>query len=411
MSDLLNRVRRRAGRELRELLPHHEHFRPSGVHASSQQLACQPTASVAYFGLVPAHRSYSHVPDDFYARASRHRGLHVKPHREEAVPEAFVVMLPRGRIYADNYNSVAVIAADNCLVGDVSFQYDGALWDLVAPEQNNIFRQRYFVPPRQIAGTVCSLLAGGGAAMGNYYHWLIDSLPRLHLVREAGLLDSVDFFLVYDKRKGFVCETLAALGIGPERILDIATYPHYQAQQLVATSPVRGRLTHTPEWAGHFLQSIFLPPPLVDRCFSPFVYLSRNDAPNRRVLNEAALEPMLAEYGFQTHVLTPYSQDERVALFAQARVVVSAVSAGLSNLVFCAPGTQVLELLPQTFVVPDYLELSTRLGLRHQYLVCPTPRQQKHRYAAQREDLMVPEAALRRRLDALMQPEPLVQGP
>jgi capsular polysaccharide biosynthesis protein len=179
----------------------------------------------------------------------------------------------------------------------------------------------------------------------------------------------------------------------------------------VATSPVRGRLTHTPEWAGQFLQSILLPPSPVGRRFSPFVYLSRNDAPNRRVLNEAALEPLLAEYGFQTHLLTPYSQDERVALFAQARVVVSAVSAGLSNLVFCAPGTRVLELLPQTFVVPDYLELSTRLGLRYQYLVCPTPRQQKRRYAAQREDLTVPEAALRCRLDALMQAELPVQGP
>ncbi|MBX0290434.1 glycosyltransferase family 61 protein [Hymenobacter sp. HSC-4F20] len=406
MHDVVLRARRKAGRLLREWIPQNLHYRPVGVHPSSRELAARPGGGVAYFGVVPAYTSQLHVPDDFYDKASVYEGLHDKPHRQEKVPAAFVVELIDGRVYADNFNSVAVIAADNRLVGDVSFQYDGARWDLTPPESNNIFRQRYFVAPRELPGTVCNLLSGGGAASGNYYHWLIDSLPRLHLVREAGLLDAVDYFLVYDKSKRFVQGTMAALGIGPERLVDVTENPHVRARCLLATPGVRGNLTHTPVWACDFLRSILLPPPAVNRTFSPYIYISRRDAPGRHILNEDALEAMLREYGFETHTLTPYSQDEKTALFAQAKVIVSSVGAGLANIVVSPRGAQLIELFPSSFVVADYLEFTSRLGMDHQYLVCETPNPSQTRTGAQRDHLIVDLEALRPLVETALQRQP-----
>lgn len=409
MHDVLLRVQRKAGRLLREWVPYNSRFRPTGVHASSRALAAQPGSGAAYFGVVPGYISHLAIPDDFYQHATVYQGLHGKPNRQEKVPPAFVVELLDGRVYADNFNSVAILAADGKLVGDVSFQYNGQQWNITPPQENNIFQQLYFQEPLDVPGTVCSLLSGGGAASGNYYHWLIDSLPRLHLVQAAGLLDAVDFFLVYDKSKRFVQDTMRALGIGPERLLDVTERQHVRARSLLATSSVRGNLTHTPNWACDFLRNILLPAPVVARQFSPYIYISRRDAPGRHILNEPAVEALLQEFGFESHVLTPYSQDEKTALFAQARIIVSSVGAGLANIVVSPVGAQLIELFPTSFVVADYLEVTSRLGIGHQYLVCETPNASTSRAGAQRDDLLVDLDALRALLKTAIkrQPQPL----
>jgi capsular polysaccharide biosynthesis protein len=226
-------------------------------------------------------------------------------------------------------------------------------------------------------------------------------------VREAGLLGQIDYFLVYDKTKRFVLDTLAPLGIGPGQLLDVTTHAHLRARRLVVPSAVRGDQTHTPPWAGDFLRNVLLPAPLPSPRHGRYLYISRRDAPGRHVRNEAALEALLGEYGFETHVLTPYSQAEKIALFAHARIIISPVGAGLANIVFCPPGAQLLELLPERFMVPDYLELAARLGLRHRFLVCTDPHLSTTRGAAQFDHVTVDLPALRQLVEEALQQEVL----
>ena len=388
---MLKRIQRRAGRLLRELLPFNLRYRPVGVHLSSEQLGGQPDSGAVYQEVVPAHTSRLDVAAEFYDLCVGYD----KPQRVELVVPAFVLTLANGRVYADNFDSVAVIAADGRLVGDASFQFAKKEWRLIQPEDNNIFRQRYFRRPVLVAGTVCSLLSGGGAGTGNYSHWLLDSLPRLHLVREAGLLDSIDYFLVYDRHNDFVREALSLLGVGPERLIDVETHRHLQADRLVVPSAVRGRGRHFPRWAFEFLRGAYLSAGRgVARSFSPLVYINRRDAAVRRVTNEAQVQALLQPVGFETYQLSALSFAEKVALFAQARVIVSPVGAGLANAGFCAPGTVLIELLPHHFVVPDFLEISSRLGLVHYPLVSASAGATANAYADRLEDLTVDIAAL-----------------
>ncbi|WP_078063053.1 glycosyltransferase family 61 protein [Solirubrum puertoriconensis] len=402
MHAVLSRVQRKAGRLLREWVPYHRQYRPVGVHASSAQLAQQAGSGATYYEIEPAHTSTLVLPIGFYECAADFSGLHGKPNTTEQLPTAFVVTLRNGRVYADNPNSVAIISHDNRLVGDVSFQYGGS-WDLTQPEHNNIFRQQWFLEPTRIEGTVCSLLSGGGAASGNYYHWLIDSLPRLHLLQEAGLLSSVDYFLVYNRNHGFVRESLAHLGIGPERIIDVETHRHVQATQLIATTSVRGSGNHVPQWAANYLRQAFLPADaaLASR-FGPLVYISRRDASVRQTRNEAEVEKLLHGYGFETHVLSPYSFAEKVALFAGARIIVSPVGAGLTNLVFCPNGSDLVELFPEHFVVADYLDLATKAGMHYHFQLSTLGATVKNRWEAWEEDLLIDVDALRAKVEPLV---------
>lgn len=397
---------RRAGRVLRELLPYQQHFRPRGVHARSQELASRPDSGVTYREVYPATESWLDLSADFYDALIAHN----KTARYEPVPAAFALAIENGRVYADNPLSVAVIGPDNHLLGDVSFQYRRTtkVRDF-RPEDNNIFRQRFFRTPLQVAGTVCSLLCGGGAADGNYWHWLIDSLPRLHLLRAAGLAESVDYYLVYDRRHPAVLETLSLLGIRPEQVLDVRTTPHVQAGRLLVTSPVRGRGDHTPRWACQFLHDAFVPmaQARVTRQFPPYVYINRRDTTARNVLNEPEVEAALAEYGIESFALTGMPFLEQVALFNRAKVVVAVHGAGLTNLVFSRPGTPMLEFFPESFVQSFFLELTQRLDLPYRHLVCPspTPAHSDHvdlLYA----HLTVPVDELRRQLACLPLPAP-----
>jgi hypothetical protein len=406
MQDLLTRAQRRTGRLLRDLVPHNEHLRPTGVHPTAHGLAARPGSGAHYVEVYPGYTSHLTVPDEFVSLAPAY---YDRIAEQEEVAPAFVLLLPNARINADNFGTIAVVADDNHLVGDVSLQFSAGNFAVAPPAENPIFRQRYFRTPGQVSGTVCSLLSGGGAAMGNYYHWLLDSLPRLHLVEEAGLWDEIDYFLIYSREQHFVMETLLALGIRNEQIIDLQTTTHLCAQRLLLTSPVRGTGRHAPRWAGEFMKDAFRPlAAAAARAtrFSPLVYVSRRDAAFRRVRNEAEVEALLAEYGFESYALTELSFREKAALFSGARAVVGPVGAGLVNIMFCAEGTSLIELLPRNLVVPDYLDLTARLGMPHYPIICALESASAQRATADRQDdLTVDLTALRQTVEmALRQP-------
>lgn len=67
--------------------------------------------------------------------------------------------------------------------------------------------------------------------------------------------------------------------------------------------------------------------------------------------------------------LEAVSMAEQIALYRQARVVVFQCGAALANLVFCKPGSTVIEVVPDD-LHPDYVEMGAKLcqGLALKYL-------------------------------------------
>jgi hypothetical protein len=406
MADFITRAQRRTGQLLRAMVPRNEHYRPTGLQPSARALAAAPDSGATYLEIYPAYTSHLTVPPEFVTLAPAY---YDRIAEREPVPPAFVLLLPDARLNVDSYCSLAIIDHANKLVGDVSLQFSPGNFAVAPPAENPIFKQRYFRPPIELSGTVCSLLSGGGAAVGNYYHWLLDSLPRLHLIEEAGLLGEIDYFLIYSREHYFAVEMLLAMGIRNEQILDVQSATHLRAERLVVTSPVRGTGRHAPRWAGTFLKDAFRP--LADEAansarFSPLVYVSRRDASFRRVRNEEEVEALLAKFGFESYALTELSFREKAALFSGARAVVGPVGAGLANILFCAEGTPLVELLPHNLVVPDYLDLTARLGMPHYPLICAREAESAHRATADRQDdLTVDLDALRHTVQlALGQP-------
>ena len=76
------------------------------------------------------------------------------------------------------------------------------------------------------------------------------------------------------------------------------------------------------------------------------VYVSRNDARLRRVLNEKKLMPKLKSLGFECVALAELPIARQVALFRQAEIVVAPHGAGLAHIAWCKPGTKIVEFFP-----------------------------------------------------------------
>jgi capsular polysaccharide biosynthesis protein len=101
------------------------------------------------------------------------------------------------------------------------------------------------------------------------------------------------------------------------------------------------------------------------------LYVSRSDAGKRRVTNEPALVERLARLGFEAVTLSDRSFEEQVELFRSAVSVVGPHGAGLTNLMFSAEGTVLVELQLDIDQRPHFDRLAQVVGLQYASVVCP----------------------------------------
>ncbi len=225
------------------------------------------------------------------------------------------------------------------------------------------------VGEEHLPGTSAALLVSGAA---NYFHWLLQALPMLSVLLERTGPDDVDRFLVPGPERPFVAETLDRAGIPADRRHPVvAPAPVLRCDRLVAATTLLNHLP-PPPWATGFVRGLFAD----ELAAAPaagegdLLYVRRGPGTRRRVLlDEDALVAALTAVGFRAVEMDGRSVAEQAAIFASARCVVAVHGAALANLVFCRPGTRVVELLPANAAVVLYSLLSSQLGLDHRAVV------------------------------------------
>lgn len=216
--------------------------------------------------------------------------------------------------------------------------------------------------PRRIDDVVVTLTTYWDS---NYFHWLFDVLPRLHLVERTNLKPR---WIYAPLRHAFQRDTLRALGYGPDMIIDAASVPHVTAPTLILPS-LPGTPGVMPEWACRFLRERLVSQTPPAPAAPQRIYISRAGARNRRIVNEPRLLELLQRYGFATVRLESMRFEDQVRVFSSARCIVAPHGAGLANLLFCERGASVLEILPATDVNVCYWLLSQQASLSYHYVL------------------------------------------
>jgi len=273
-----------------------------------------------------------------YVARSKSRYIPIDP-ASKGAPGTFVVILPYGRAAFD-YGEP--LTRDHMLLADVSprpWAHAYALSMVILPRRT------------RIRSNIAVVSTWG---YQNYYHWMIDMLPRFDLLRIANV--APDFFIV-NTGLPYQTETLNMLGVDPTKIIIPTTSTLIEADELIVPS-LTGVFGTPTLRSCEFLRRVFLR----DCRMAPskIIYISRRLAKDRRLTNESELLQRLTKYGVEVVELERISVTEQVNLFASAKLVIGPHGAGFTNIVFCQKGSSVIEFMPEFYFV-DYFEILANL--------------------------------------------------
>jgi capsular polysaccharide biosynthesis protein len=311
-------------------------------------------------------------------------------------PGDFVVGLKNGRLYCSDVSNIAPISQDGYVLEEVSFQWGDERID--PAKSNKVFKIRGFIRPRVYKAKVFSLLSGGGAKYF-IYHWMLETVPKMYLFQKSGELDSNSYFIVPNKQLRYQREFLQHFGIDDDHIIDEESIHHVQADWLYLTSHIK-YFDHHPRWSCDFLYDS-----MVRNSTRPHrrIFISRGDAHGKRVAeNEKQLEEMLRRYGFESLQLSQFSIYEQAEVFNSASIIVAVHGGGLSNLVFCQPGTEVIEIFPDQYVPHIYYDIADKRCLRYHYLLFPSTGKATDAIGGQEVGLVVDVARVESKVMSLL---------
>ncbi|WP_205369747.1 tetratricopeptide repeat protein [Thermoleptolyngbya sp. PKUAC-SCTB121] len=289
-----------------------------------------------------------------------------------SIPGTFVATLPNGRFWLDSdQSSLAVFNAAGEVMRDCSAEFPlltPGHPDLLA-RQHWVFSSQKLPPIERLSGTVAVL---AGVSNNIYFHWMLDVLPRLKVLQDGEFnLNEIDYWLVGDCHS-WQQDSLHHLQIPSEKVLSVQEHLHIQADQLIIPS-FPGAAAWPQAWVCDWLKSSFLHSQTLAPDLPKRLYLSRQKTRDRRIINEESVVKLLESQGFATVYLETCTIAEQAQLFYNAELIVSPHGSGLTNLAFCRPGTQVVELFSPNYVYPCYWYLSNLIGLDYAYLLGEVP--------------------------------------
>lgn len=267
-------------------------------------------------------------------------------------PPITVSEIPGGRTYA---NGVVMSPDGSTLARDVSLDY-------THPFESHYLLNRPIHRSQSLTGRVLSVASW---QTHSYYHWLLDELPR-HLLPDLPDFDHV----VCSRETRAYRAAIEHLGLDKKPIIFLDRIKHYQCDVLIVPSYVATTGLPSAYLVERLNQAV---EPLIkdSTSYPEKVFISRQSAGLRRIVNEDALFHKLEPYGFTKVRLEDFSWSDQINLFYHAREIISPHGAGLANLVFCAQKPLVLELFNANYMHWCFWQLATLVGAKYHPLVFP----------------------------------------
>jgi capsular polysaccharide biosynthesis protein len=200
---------------------------------------------------------------------------------------------------------------------------------------------------------------------GGYSHWFADALMRLENVR-INLSGHTVLLPAKLKQFEYTWRSLELLGYS-YTFLDDKT--PFSIDELILPSHAANSGNFIPTLINsvreNFLSGL--------KPIKPFrkIYISRQKAKRRRLLNEEQFIDKLKQYGFEVHCFEDYTFQQQLTLMNESIVVIGLHGAGLTNMLFMQAGTSVIELRKEDDTHNNcYFSLASALEIKYYYFKC-----------------------------------------
>lgn len=207
-------------------------------------------------------------------------------------------------------------------------------------------------------------------ATNNYYHWLIETCPRLLLLKE-NFKDTL--LLVPEPTPTFILTTLNLLGFN--NLYPIKKNEILKAQQVILPEHAADdnfySISHQHPLLLQQLQQTILKALNVPKK-EPYrrIYVSRAKQKIRRVINEKDFTSLLQKYGFETIYFEELSFKEQVVLMNETAILIGVHGANLANIMFMHPQTRIIEIEDEAWRNFVYFRLANYMNLSYYNIRC-----------------------------------------
>lgn len=198
------------------------------------------------------------------------------------------------------------------------------------------------IEPPQQTDELISLLS---SCHSYFWHWMMDSLPKVFLAEEAGFKGS--YLLPAKAKAPWAAESLELLGVSSDRVR------HYD------DSDLRVRLLYVPTYfcgynAHHnapfirrFREKLLACSEGIVKNRKERILIGRREtAKVRRLLNQEVIADALIPFGFRVAYLEDLSLRAQIALARSAEIVIGSHGSGLTHALFMNEASFVIELFP-----------------------------------------------------------------
>lgn len=192
-----------------------------------------------------------------------------------------------------------------------------------------------------------------GRCSRNYFHWLIEYIPKAWAIEQLGLDKSIP--VIIDSRLYSQQREALEIFLKGRPVFEFDHQTMLNVDRLwIPSIP-----THMPDdfvdpyWMNsavssvhmRFLQEKVIPlvdqlPPMVRPM--PKIYLSRREYGGRKLTNEKRLEAVFVQNGFAVVYPEQMSFLQQAQLFRQAKAIAGPGGAAFTNVLFCRPKTKIL---------------------------------------------------------------------
>ena len=173
----------------------------------------------------------------------------------------------------------------------------------------------------------------------NYWHLLVDYLPRLICLKEIDLNKTLILINsdIFDKFQLFILKIIRQMNLENVKFMKINRINQlYKFENLFIPS------RPSTNFAYDFYNNIF--GKYIDKRPLKNLYIRRGNVTNRKVINEKEVEKLLSKYNYEIIDCSDLSVDNQIDIFSKAKNVIIVHGASIANLLFVPNNINVIEI-------------------------------------------------------------------